>query len=222
MPRRREAGRSGGHRKRNPVVYIICEGEKTEIKYFGSYRTRNSMITIEPLHSKHQAAKALVEHAASKVSQRGYDESDGDKIWCVFDRDNNTDADLQSAEEHAARLGYSIAYSNPSFELWYLLHFVDQRSMLADSDAVERLLDMHQRLPGYDKVKDYSARLLPYRTDAIRRAQQRLDGLATENQKLIRRGGNPYTTVNKLVQYLLERFSPVKPRAMRMSNSIFL
>ncbi|MDD4729842.1 MAG: RloB family protein [Dysgonamonadaceae bacterium] len=205
MRRRQEADRSGGHRKRNPVVYIICEGEKTEIKYFTSYRTRDSMITIEPLPSKHQAAKALVEHAASKVSHLGYDERDGDEIWCVFDRDNNTDEDLQAAEQLAARHGYRIAYSNPSFELWYLFHFVDQRSMLADSDAVERLLDMHQRLPGYDKVKDYSARLLPYRTDAIRRAQQRLDELAAESQRLIRRGGNPYTTVHVLVQYLLER-----------------
>lgn len=205
MARKQEAGRPSGRRKRNPIVYIICEGEKTEIRYFESYRTRYSMIAIEPLPSKYQAAKALVEHAQSKVSQLGYNKRDGDEIWCVFDRDNNTDADLQTAEHTAEKLGYRIAYSNPSFELWFLLHFIDQRSMLADSDAVERLLDAQQCLPGYDKRKDYSAQLLPYRTDAIKRAQRRLDELAAENQKLIRRGGNPYTTVNELVQYLLER-----------------
>ncbi len=205
MPRKREVSRPGGQRKRKPVVYIICEGEKTEIKYFKSYRTRDSIITIEPLPSKYQAAKALVEHAQSKIIQLDYDQSNGDEIWCVFDRDNNSDADLGSAEQLARRLGYQIAYSNPSFELWYLLHFVDQRGKLADSDAVERLLDRQERLPEYDKTKDYSARLQRYRTEAIVRAQRRLEELATEGQKLIRREGNPYTTVHELVQYLLQR-----------------
>lgn len=49
-----------------------------------------------------------------------------DVIWCVFDRDENSDAALQKAKQVAMKEGYRLAYSNPSFELWFLLHFVNQ------------------------------------------------------------------------------------------------
>lgn len=163
------------------------------------------MITIEPIPSKHQAAKALVQHAKSKVRQLGYDERDGDEIWCVFDRDDNTDNDLRSAEALAKASKYNIAYSNPSFELWYLLHFVDQRGEIANGDAVVRMLNISGRLLGCDKSKSYHELLTPNRDKTIERATRRLEELKLEVQELHRRGGNPYTTVGQLVRYLLER-----------------
>ena len=39
-------------RKRRPIIYIICEGEETEIKYFKHFRSRNCLVDIVPISSK--------------------------------------------------------------------------------------------------------------------------------------------------------------------------
>lgn len=67
-------------------------------------------------------------------------------IWCVFDRDENSDTALQKAKQAAMKQGYRLAYSDPSFELWFLLHFVNQRSEIADCQVVIRMLKQSGRM----------------------------------------------------------------------------
>ena len=52
-------------RKRKPIVYIICEGKETETLYFKHFRSRNCLVDIIPIPSKHKAAEHLVKHAKS-------------------------------------------------------------------------------------------------------------------------------------------------------------
>lgn len=76
-------------RKRKPIVYIICEGKETETLYFKHFRSRNCLVDIIPIPSKHKAAEHLVKHAKSLISQADYYPKDGDQLWCVFDCDDN-------------------------------------------------------------------------------------------------------------------------------------
>lgn len=115
-----------GRRKRRPIIYIICEGKETETKYFKHFRTRNCLVDIVPISSKHKAAEHLVKHAKSLLSHSDYFPKDGDQLWCVFDCDDNTNGELKNASDYAEKHGYKIAYSNPCFEYWYLLHFIKQ------------------------------------------------------------------------------------------------
>ena len=55
-------------RKRKPIVYIICEGKETETLYFKHFRSRNCLVDIIPIPSKHKAAEHLVKHAKSLIS----------------------------------------------------------------------------------------------------------------------------------------------------------
>ena len=43
--------KASGQRKRKPVVYLICEGSETEIKYFKKFRSRECNIDIVPIPS---------------------------------------------------------------------------------------------------------------------------------------------------------------------------
>ena len=54
-------------RKRKPIVYIICEGKETETLYFKHFRSRNCLVDIIPIPSKHKAAEHLVKHAIRKT-----------------------------------------------------------------------------------------------------------------------------------------------------------
>lgn len=127
-------------RKRKPIIYIICEGKETETLYFKHFRSRNCLVDIIPISSKHKAAEYLVKHAKSLISQADYYPKDGDQLWCVFDCDDNKDSELQAAISYAEKHGYKIAYSNPAFEYWYLLHFEKRSGYLKDSAAVIDIL----------------------------------------------------------------------------------
>lgn len=127
-------------RKRRPIIYIICEGKETETLYFKHFRSRNCLVDIIPISSKHKAAEHLVKHAKSLISQSAYYPKDGDQLWCVFDCDDNKNAELLAAVEYAQKHGYQIAYSNPSFEYWFLVHFEKRNGHLKDSDAVIDIL----------------------------------------------------------------------------------
>lgn len=151
-----------GRRKRRPVIYIICEGKETEINYFRHFRTRRCLVDVVPISSKHTAAEHLVKHARALISHADYFQKDGDQIWCVFDCDENSDVALRNAAEFAKQKGYHIAYSNPCFEYWYLLHFVKQNGYLKDANEVLRLLQSRGRLEKYAKNLDVFQELLVY------------------------------------------------------------
>lgn len=62
MGRIKEMERRGsGNRKRNPVVYLICEGSETEIRYFKKFRSRECRIDIVPIPSQYKSADKLVQ-----------------------------------------------------------------------------------------------------------------------------------------------------------------
>lgn len=189
-------------RKRKPIVYIICEGKETEILYFKHFRTRNCLVDIIPISSKHKAAEHLVKHAGSLISQADYYPKDGDQLWCVFDCDDNKDSELREAILYAEKHGYKIAYSNPTFEYWFLLHFEIYNGYLKDSSAVIDILKNRGYLENYEKNMDVFEKLRPHQTKAVRHAKERVKRLKDDRLAVIRRDSNPVTTVYELFEYL--------------------
>jgi hypothetical protein len=191
-----------GRRKRNPVVYLICEGSETEIRYFKQFRSRGCNIDIIPIPSQYKSADRLVQKARATMGNNPYYPDDGDIIWCVFDRDDNTNEMLAKAKRIAMKEGYQIAFSNPSFEVWFLLHFHNQTAPVEDCDAAIKLLKQKGRLEQYEKNKDVYEQLKPLQSIAIERAKKRISDLEEERQEVISRQSNPVTTVAELVEYL--------------------
>ena len=91
------------NRKRNPVVYLICEGSETEIRYFKRFRSRGCNIDIIPISSQYKSADRLVQKAKATMGNNPYYPDDGDSIWCVFDRDDNSNEVLLRAKQSAQK-----------------------------------------------------------------------------------------------------------------------
>ena len=140
------------------------------------------------LSSKHKAAEHLVKHAKSLVSQADYYPKDGDQLWCVFDCDDNKDSELQAAISYAEKHGYKIAYSNPAFEYWYLLHFENLKN--------------RGYLENYEKSMDVFEELQKHQPEAIEHAKERVERLTRDKVAMICRDSNPVTTVYELVEFL--------------------
>ena len=206
MPRRiNEQSRTRRQRERKPVVFIICEGSETEIRYFRRFRSRLSLVEVRPFVSQHKSALSLVEHAKDVIKQEPYYPEDGDQVWCVFDRDCNTNEELRKAQALAQRQNYKIAFSNPCFEVWFLLHFIDQHGHLEDANAVLKLLDSSNAILNYRKNGDYYDILHPLEEFATTHANALIKRHTSDKTPLISRNSNPCTTVVFLVEYLRER-----------------
>lgn len=190
------------NRKRNPVVYLICEGSETEIRYFKRFRSRGCNIDIIPISSQYKSADRLVQKAKATMGNNPYYPDDGDSIWCVFDRDDNSNEVLLRAKQSATKEGYRLAYSSPSFELWFLLHFSNQQTEVEDCQALIRLLKQPGRLPDYEKNRDFFDTLKPLQTVAVQRAKNRSEQIRNQGVEPISRQSNPLTTVYELVEYL--------------------
>lgn len=105
----------------NKTILIVCEGQ-TEKLYFESFPVYG--LKIEAIDLKGQAKQKLVESTQEIIQSS---ELTFDEVWCVFDMDvkqgSDEFADFDNAISKAIGLGYKVAYSNDSFELWFYLHF---------------------------------------------------------------------------------------------------
>ncbi|GAB3572938.1 hypothetical protein GCM10027445_31290 [Amycolatopsis endophytica] len=85
MTRRENSrNRRSPFREPNPLVLIVCGGEKAESVYFAALKKqqRNAAIRIK-IREKGVDPVKLVHYAAKISDENGYDE-----VWCVVDVDS--------------------------------------------------------------------------------------------------------------------------------------
>jgi len=178
-----------------PVILIVTEGI-TEERYFKALRTDLRInAKVEISKSKYGTDPKSVVEYAKYLSRKEKQYGDiYDKTWCVYDRDEHQkfkDANIQARD-----LKFEVAFSNPCFELWYLIHFQNQEAHIERDEVVENL---KQYIPDYDKTKDCYEKLKKYQNDAIVHAEKLREKHKRENSEETK---NPSTTVDLLVKYL--------------------
>lgn len=175
---------------------IVCEGEKTEPQYFGSFRVPKHVVKVTARGFGISPCR-LVDKAV-KLRQ----EDEYDQVWCVFDRDACGDDDFNRAIQRATNVGVQVAYSNQAFELWYLLHFHFYNTPMHRKDYEEKLNGLLLR--SYCKnAPDMYEQLYFRQADAIQNADRLLKEYSPRNPA----ADDPSTTVHLLVQ-ALNRFVP--------------
>src|SRR5690606_19625553 len=100
-----------------PTILIVCEGKNTEPSYFKQFRLQSATIKGTGFNTISLVKEAI------KLKQ----ESHYDQVWCVFDKDDNSDHLFNSAIYLAENNNIKIAYSNQAFEYWLILHFDDHQ-----------------------------------------------------------------------------------------------
>lgn len=144
------ADRRKPHRNPGKTVLIVCEGKKTEPNYFHEIRKsrRLSSLTIEivPGDISGTHPKSIIGYAKELRAKRKKDGLEFEKTWCVFDRDDHEK--IHEAFDQAKANNILVAFSNPCFELWFLLHF-RYHSAHIHRDNLMPLLKGH--FPNYDK-----------------------------------------------------------------------
>ena len=174
MARKSLMKRTGKNRSRRPIIYIFCEGRETEKLYFNRYKFRDGGLEVRAISTQHKDAPGIVAETHTAMIRDGdYSPEDKDQVWCLFDCDDNSNEQLKRAKEMAEKHNYHIAFSNPSFELWFLLHFKDQQGVISNHALIREL----NRIPAfgnYSKSADYYGILKEHRDTAVKRAKKLL------------------------------------------------
>jgi len=171
---------------------IVCEGKKTEPNYFHEFRVSIEVKVV----GTGKDTLDVVKHAERL---RGEEERQGrsyDQCWVVFDLDEFAANKFNGAIQRARNQGIQPAYSNPAFELWFLLHF-ENRLVPISRQECHRRLDKY--LGQYEKTR-LGMRLLLEASEemAIDRAERLCDSYQPHNPAR----DNPCTTVYQLVKEL--------------------
>jgi hypothetical protein len=196
-------GRKNPFRDPKPVILLVCEGSVTEPSYFKALRDHleltSTFVEIVPGNICGSHPKSIVDYAKSRKPEFEIDDEaiEGKNIWCVFDRDEH--AKIDDALKKAKDNDFGIAFSNPCFELWYLLHFEFQSAHIERNKATKKI-DKKDRLKGYTKnmyVFDSLLYKMPVAIKHAEKLRERHNNIGDPETS------NPSTTVDKLVKHLV-------------------
>lgn len=187
------------------TILIVCEGEKTEKLYFESLvlYEKLSSVNIQIYSGRGSDPKSVVETAIQKMDEQSQ-YLHFDEVYCVIDRD--THSTFNDAQQLAKKHGINMIISYPSFEYWYLCHFIYSTAPIMQSgsrsagDCCVALLNTpwHRAFnePYHKSKSGIYIMLLPYLDEAIKNANRAL------NESLERGSPNPSTQVHLLVEVL--------------------
>ena len=186
---------------------IVVEGAVTECQYFNAIRTlrRISTANIEVIPPGPTSPVEMVEKAL-QLRNKSKRSDPYDQVWCVFDAEAKLTqparVGFQEALDRAGRQKIQIAYSNPCFELWILLHHEDCNAWKS-SDAVKSRCSQLNCVQG-KKIQNIQQML--QRHDEARRRAEALVQNHDQNGTTTSADRNPETTVHLLVDALFAAF----------------
>lgn len=204
MARRAKSGRQQrrGRPKYEPRdrALIVCEGTKTEKRYFEDARrvlgVHQGQAVVEVESGDGTNPRNIVDTARRLRDQAKKEGNAFSVVYCVFDRDEH--AHYAASIERAKWLAMRSITSVPCFEYWVLLHFRNHGAPYARSGGRSPCDccrdDLLAEWPDYTKNrKRLYTELKPRLDDARRRAEQRLQAVTREGSN------NPCTEVHRVL-----------------------
>ena len=134
----------------NKTFLIVVEG-KTEQLYFSEMKSieRIPGITIIPKQAKHSSLDSILKTALDEKKSKVYD-----SVWCVFDYDTILEKGISEKtnklKTQVEKCGIYIADSLPSFEIWFLLHYVIPQKYYSNQNAL--IKELYKYFPEYKKA----------------------------------------------------------------------
>ena len=163
-----------------PIFFVFCEGE-TELEYVRFLRSLyRAPIQVIAKKGKSNISEDVIEH-----SKREYVTTEKDKVFLMYD------LDVDGMLEHLQTIPNTVLLvSNPCVELWFLLHYQEQKTAL----STDRCILLMQKVS-----KEYQKGILSDREKKVL-ADNR--NLAAERAKCLEEYQNPSTTVYRLLELL--------------------
>lgn len=192
-PKAERISRHGNHTVQRRVVEILVV-EGTSEKIYFERLGKIADIPIHPIDCKGgdiPKIRRVCENELSKMRK-------GDTFGIVMDVDNTPLADIREFDGWCKKKNIRLYISNPSYEVFLLMHYTDARSSL-DQDSLEESLS-HQIGTRYDKAKGIRLTKTMV-SDAIHRGKRTIADPSTGLENCLSKPGT--TMVHLLVERLM-------------------
>ena len=188
--------------KPTKALWIFCEG-KCEKSYFDKlkFEERISRLKIRPIKVGHRNADGIIQEAIDFKHKKN-DFQKNDLIVCVFDRDANTNEQLNKAKKLAEKNSILVGFSNPCFEYWFLCHY-DYFPSAYEKDSLHT--KVKEFIPKYKK--NDSEPYLKTRNNlskAVHNAEKIMEMQLVKKIELICKESNPLTLVFQIIKKINE------------------
>lgn len=156
---RREIGikkRGTSRRKLKPVYLIIAEGKnKTEVLYLSHFQDQEKNYSIRFVKAGYKTdADSLYNALIDKWEELDLSAKKGDRGFVILDIDNDPlkAQKVSALAQNNTNTEVSFVVSNPTFEVWLLMHFKYTTKQYKDGNTV--IKEMRRYLPNYEKNRD--------------------------------------------------------------------
>ena len=210
-------------------IIIACEDSISSPTYFqmiiNTLIEQKSITQDSFVIAKHKHTNPTGVLSDLKVykDENGKAYKDFDHKWIVIDRDservsggghNKEDFNnaLKNAQSSRSNLNIEVAYSNDSFELWYLLHFEYRNTTISRDEIIKQVIKRLKEIEPYKfsklnknnmKQESYTKSIFetlkPLQSVAIRNAKKLLESYEDSHNP---EKDNPYTRVHVLISIL--------------------
>jgi len=193
-------------RKTKENILFEFEGKnKTEEIYFKNFQKRDNSYNIKFAYGNDTDPVGMVKSLIKYMEKENINTEYKDKIYCVFDADIDMSKQqrINEAIKLAVQNGIEIIISNPSFELWYRLHYsYTSKTYSSNKKLIE---DLKTFIPDYKKnINVYE--IIKENTQIAIENSKKIEKVHIENGKDIYNVNcNPYTSVYKPVEYIIKR-----------------
>lgn len=163
-----------------PNFFVFCEGE-TEIAYVKFLRSLyRAPIQVIPKKGKSNISEDYIERSKNEYVRTGQD-----KVFLMYD------LDVEGMLEHLQKIpNAELLVSNPCLELWFLLHYQEQKLEISTDKCVQK----------YQKVsKGYKKGVLSEEEKKVLADKKEL---AIQRAKMLDEYKNPSATIYKLLELL--------------------
>lgn len=193
--------------KKKPLIVISTEGGKksTEYYYFRNYTNRNLRIQFSTGNSTDP--KGMLEDLLKYIYNEDIALEDNCRIFLVLDTDLDKKriSEIKEIEQKCIANNIEIITSAPTFEIWYIMHYRNNRLRFQNSKEVKKQL---QELNGTYKESMNMYKIIKDSTDYARSTAQSLE------QKIIRNNedllsSNPHTSIYKILN-AIDEFNNLK------------
>lgn len=187
-------------RHRKPLIVICSEGgvNSTEHTYFKNYSDRNLRIQFSTGNSTDP--KGMLEDLLKYIEKEDIKSEDFVRIFLVLDTDLNEKRikEIKQIEGICNKNNIEIIISNPTFEIWFLMHYRSNKLKFATSKDVKKEL---AKLNGeYSETMDIYT-IIQDKTNNAKLIAKKIEQQAVDNQEDIFKL-NPYTGVFKIIEVI--------------------
>ena len=182
--------------KKKPLIVICSEGGKksSEYYYFRNHSNRNLRIQFSTGNSTDP--KGMLEDLLKYIRNEDIASEDNCRIFLVLDTDldERRISEIKEIEQECIENNIEIVTSAPTFEIWYVMHYRNNKLKFQTSKDVKREL---QNLNGtYTESMDMY-KIIKDSTDNARSTAQSFEQQIIKNKEDLL-SSNPHTSIYKI------------------------